>query len=109
MRILLDECVPESIKTLISGHEVRHVHEMGWQGLKNGELVNRAQSQFDVLLTTDRNLPYQQNVAKLGISVLIVSAASYKHEDVATWIPDAIAVLPSLAPGQVHRVPPADS
>jgi hypothetical protein len=62
MRVLLDECVPRALRDDIPGHEVKTVAEAGWAGVKNGELLRLAAAQFDLLLTVDRSLEYQQNL-----------------------------------------------
>ena len=62
MRVLLDECVPRALRDDIPGHEVKTVAEVGWAGVKNGELLRLAAGQFDLLLTVDRSLEYQQNL-----------------------------------------------
>jgi uncharacterized protein DUF5615 len=62
MRVLLDECVPRALREELLGHEVMTVAEVGWAGVKNGELVLLAARRFDLLLTVDRNLEYQQNL-----------------------------------------------
>jgi uncharacterized protein DUF5615 len=61
MRILLDECMPQLLRRDIVGHEVSTVAEMGWAGIKNGKLLTLAEAHFDVLLTVDRGIEYQQN------------------------------------------------
>lgn len=61
MRVLFDECVPRALRTELPGHEVKTVAEAGWAGAKNGTLLQLATKDFDVLLTVDRNLEYQQN------------------------------------------------
>ena len=61
MRVLLDECVPRALRDDIRGHEVQTVAEAGWAGVKNGELLRLAAAAFDVLITVDRNLEYQQS------------------------------------------------
>ena len=60
MRVLLDECVPRALRNDLPGHEVKTVAELGWAGVRNGELLRRAAAAFDVLITVDRNLEYQQ-------------------------------------------------
>jgi hypothetical protein len=77
---------------------------MGWTGLKNGEMLAKAQVESDVFVTTDRNLPYQQNVAKLGIAVPIIEASSNRHEDIAEVVLVALTSLSSLAMGSIGRV-----
>jgi hypothetical protein len=61
MRVLLDECVPRALRNDIPGHEVRTVADIGWAGVKNGELLRLAAAEFDLLITVDRNLEYQQS------------------------------------------------
>jgi hypothetical protein len=60
MRVLLDECVPRALRDALPGHQVQTVSEVGWAGVKNGQLLRLAATQFDLLLTVDRNLEYQQ-------------------------------------------------
>ena len=62
MRVLLDECVPRALREQLPGHDVKTVVEAGWAGVKNGELLRLAAQRFDVVLTVDRNLEYQQNL-----------------------------------------------
>jgi len=59
VRVLLDECVPRQLRSDIVGHDVRTVADMKWAGIKNGELLRRAAAEFDVFLTTDRNMESQ--------------------------------------------------
>ena len=70
MRVLLDENLPRLLKGLLGTHEVKTVQEMQWAGVLNGELVSRAEAEFDVLLTADKNLRYQQNLANRRISIV---------------------------------------
>lgn len=67
MRVLLDECVPRALRNELPGHSVKTVAEAGWAGAKNGELLQLAAGQFDLLLTVDRNFEYQQNFAGLAV------------------------------------------
>src|ERR1022692_1613618 len=73
MRVLLDECVNPRVKDAFPGHTVRTVKEMGWGGITNGKLMVLAQQSFDVFVTVDQNLEYQQNVAKLTLGLVIVA------------------------------------
>ena len=78
---------------------------MGWSGIKNGELLALAeQNQFDVFLTGDRNLSFQQNTTRLRIAVLVLEAEGIQLHHTLPLIPKVLALLPSLAPGQVIRV-----
>ena len=61
MRILLDECVPWPMHTLLVGHESSTAQQRGWGGIKNGDLLKLAESAFDLFITSDQNIRYQQN------------------------------------------------
>src|SRR5882672_6820036 len=74
MRLLLDECLARNLKRDLVGHEVMTVVEAGYSGMKNGALLRAASDNFDVLITVDRNLPFQQNIGSFQIAVLILMA-----------------------------------
>ena len=76
MRILLDESLPKELKAELPGHDTRTVQEMGWSSVKNGELLMRAAAEFDVFITADQNLRYQQNLSALPIAVAVLVAKS---------------------------------
>ncbi|MBN1674341.1 MAG: DUF5615 family PIN-like protein [Kiritimatiellae bacterium] len=73
-KILLDECVDRRLVEQIAGHEARTVPDAGWASLKNGELLSLAQIEFDVFITTDRNLMFQQNLPKFDIGVIVLES-----------------------------------
>ena len=73
MKLLLDECVTRYLKADFIGHLVSTVEEAGLKGLKNGALLQAANSEFDVLITVDKNIPYQQNLQSLTIAIMILS------------------------------------
>jgi PIN like domain len=105
MRVLLDECVPRALRSDIPGHEVKTVAEMGWAGVKNGELMRLAAGQFDVLLTVDRNLEYQQNFAALSLAVIVVHAPSNDIAALRPLMPAVLAAIPNARLGAVAHVP----
>ena len=76
MRLLLDESVPARFRRSLPSHSVKTVVEMGWGGVKNGDLLVLAAKEFDAFLTVDKNLPYQQNVASLPVAVIVLEAYS---------------------------------
>jgi hypothetical protein len=76
MRVLLDECVPRALRRELIGHDVTTVAEAGWAGVKNGELLQLAARKFDVILTVDSNLEYQQVFTGLALAVTVVHASS---------------------------------
>lgn len=104
MKILIDENLPRKLAAHLEGHECRTVVECGWSGKKNGELLALADSQFDVLLTLDKNLPFQQDLGSVRIAVLILRARSSRIQDLLPIIPDCLDALTSIRPGQVVRV-----
>ena len=81
MKVLLDECVDWRLARDIVGHEVKTARQMGWTTLKNGELLTLASRHFDVFVTVDRNLAFQQNVSSFSIAVLVLMARSNRLAD----------------------------
>jgi len=70
MKILLDECTPHVLKRLLTGFEITTVQDQGWAGITNGTLLQLVEENFDVLITSDQNLKYQQNLANRQIAIL---------------------------------------
>ena len=105
MRILLDECVPRPIRRELTGHDVRTIREMGWAGKKNGELLAlMAGTGFEVLLTVDQNLRYQQNLAASGVAVVVMAAPTNRLADLLPLIPSVEATLGKIQPGDVVEI-----
>jgi hypothetical protein len=103
-RILLDENVPRELRREFPGFEIRTVHEQGWAGLKNGQLLRTAVGHFDVLLTCDRSLQFQQNLAGLAIGVVVAIAVSNRLEHLRPLAPKISEALSQVAPGTVVHV-----
>lgn len=72
MKILLDECTPRVVKKHLPTYDISTVQEMGWAGVKNGELLTLAESQFEIFITTDKNLRYQQNLSQRRLAVVLL-------------------------------------
>lgn len=87
MKILLDHCVPKRFKSLLARHEVRTAYEMGWAGLKNGELLAEASALFEAFLTVDQNVRYQQNLSVLPLAVVILVALNNRFETLKPYAP----------------------
>ena len=104
MRILLDEDLPRRLSTLLGGHEVSTVQRSGWTGVKNGKLLELASSEFDVFLTMDSNLEFQQNLSILPIAVLVVRAVSNRMEHLAPLIPSILQELNHIRPRSLRKV-----
>jgi len=104
MRVLLDECVPKRLRTDLTGHAVRTVAEMGWSGIKNGQLLQRAATEFDCFLTVDRNLQFQQRIDALPLAVLVVHAADNRLETLRPLMVEAQEALASIGPGELKVI-----
>lgn len=105
MRILLDECAPRPLKREFTDCQIQTVVEMGWSGKKNGELLQlMAEEGFTILLTTDQNLRYQQNLQQAGVSVIVLIAPSNRLPDLLPLVPRARNALDAIAPGEVIEI-----
>src|SRR4051812_9875053 len=104
MRILLDECVPRPLRNELPGHDVRTVRQMGWSGIQNGDLLRLAEEAFNVFLTVDRNLEYQQNLRSTKIALIVLVAKSNSYEDLRPLIPSVVQTLLDIKPGDLVRV-----
>ena len=104
MRILLDEDLPRRLGALLVGHEATTVPRSGWAGVKNGKLLALAATEFDVFLTMDQNLEYQQNLATLPIAVIVVEARSNRIEHLAPVVPNILRELNHIQPRSLRRV-----
>ena len=72
MKIIIDECVPHIVKKRLPDREIKTVQEMGWAGVKNGELLKFVEAEFDVFITSDKNLRYQQNLQNRSLAILLL-------------------------------------
>ena len=88
----------------MTGHTVKTVVEMGWGGITNGKLLALASQQFDAFLTADKNLPYQQNIAKLPIAVVVLAAHSNELPHLLPLVSRIEETLASLQPFTLARV-----
>ena len=105
MLVLLDEQLPRQLVPLLTGHDVRTVQQQSWAGLKNGQLLDVAEAAgFTVLVTGDRNLQFQQNLARRQLGVVVLCGVSNALEDLAALVPAAINAIDVVQPGQVLRV-----
>jgi predicted nuclease of predicted toxin-antitoxin system len=104
VRILLDECVDWRLSRAIAGHDVKTAKQMGWASIKNGELLALASKRFDVFVTADRNLSYQQNVEALPIAIVVLHAKTNRLADLLPLVPNLLAIIVSAKPGAVVTV-----
>ena len=99
MRLLLDECVPARLRRALPSHDVSTVVIEGWSGVKNGALLALAAQNFDVLVTVDKNLPYQQNPSTLPVAVVLLDAVSNELLHLLPLVPALERALRKLTPG----------
>jgi predicted nuclease of predicted toxin-antitoxin system len=105
MKVLLDECVPRKLKNNLIGHECQTVPEVGLAGKKNGELLALArEAGFEVFVTVDRGIEYEQNLARQDIAVIVLLAKSSRVADLLPLVPEVLRLLPSIKRGHVMRV-----
>jgi predicted nuclease of predicted toxin-antitoxin system len=106
VRLLLDECVPRKLKFMFvaGGHTCETVRDAGFGGKTNGEHLTLAESRFDVLVTIDKNIRHQQNLAGRNIAVLILRAPSNDISDIGPLVMQALVALQIIKPGQFAEV-----
>src|SRR5712691_1520875 len=96
MRILLDECVPSPMQSLLGNHVCATVQDRGWSGIRNGDLLQRAEAEFDLFITSDQNIRYQQNLAGRHIAILELSTNDLRR----------IEAAPSLIENAINELQP---
>jgi Domain of unknown function (DUF5615) len=105
MRVLLDEQLPRRLARELVGHNVSTAQEQGWAGVKNGELLRLAADRgFEVFLAADQSLPFQQNLARARVGVVVLIAPSIALEDLLPLLPRALAAIRRSRAGRVERV-----
>ena len=104
MRILLDESLPRRLLGELPGHQAATVTEQGWSGLGNGDLLRTAAPDFDVFLTADQNLEYQQNLSALPIAVLVLAARDNTFDTLRQLMPQVLDHLSRMGPRILVRV-----
>jgi hypothetical protein len=91
VRVLLDECVDWRLSRDIAGHDVKTARQMGWATIANGELLALAEERFDVFVTVDRNLSFQQNLVSYRIAVVVLRAPTNRLADLRQLVPELLA------------------
>ena len=105
MKILLDECVTKHLKPHLTGHEVATVREMGWSGVKNGNLMTLCvENGFEILLTIDKNIRHQQSIDRYSIIIVILNCYSSKVEELIEFLPEFEAQLPVFQKQNAYEI-----
>ena len=102
MKILLDESVPHVVQTRLSHLAIRTVQDMGWTGIKNGELLRRAEEQFDVFVTADQKLRYQQNLSGRRLAVIVLPTNQVRA--VVGLLPAIEDAMKAVQPGKLIEI-----
>ena len=106
MHILIDECLPKKLKRELTEHTVFTVQERGWTGMKNGELLRRAENEFDVWVTADQNIEHQQNLKQFDIAIVVLVASRNELEALLPLIPQLQRVLQSIQSDEIVYIRP---
>jgi hypothetical protein len=99
VKVFLDECIDWRLSRDIAGHEVKTARQMGWTAIKNGDLLDLASKHFDVFVTVDRNLSFQQNLTTLPIAVIVIQARTNRLVDLKELVPSLLAAIKTAQPG----------
>jgi predicted nuclease of predicted toxin-antitoxin system len=107
VRILLDEQLPRRLARGLAGHDVRSVQQQGWAGIGNGELLRRAVADgFEIFVTADRNIEFQQNLRQSGLCVVIITTSSIELKVLLPIVPALRNAVLNPQPGEVRRIGP---
>jgi hypothetical protein len=104
VRVLLDECIDWRLARDLVGHEVKTARQIGWAAIANGELLDLASREFDVFVTVDRNISFQQNVGSFSIAVVVLHAKSNRLADLRVFVPDLLAAIGSTRARTVKHI-----
>jgi predicted nuclease of predicted toxin-antitoxin system len=106
MRILLDECLDWRLCRILSGHQCISVGALGWSGLSNGKLMQKAEQEFDVFLTGDRNLLFQQNLARFDLAVIVLQAPTTRLFDTLPLMSKVLVALTTIRSKEIVLIRP---
>ncbi len=102
-RVLLDEQLPRDLARALKGVQADTVHDRHWDGLRNGELLRLAAAEYDVFLSMDKNLPYQQNLADLALGIVLVRAPSNRLQHLLPLAATIVGAIGAVKPGTVEE------
>ena len=104
MRVLLDECVDWRLGCELASHDVKTTRQKGWTALKNGELLALASAHFDVFVTVDRNLSFQQDIVSFPIAVVVLQARTNRLADLRPLVPRLLSAIEARQPGTAKLI-----
>ena len=103
MRVLIDNCVPWRLGNAIAAHDVASVVKLGWAGLGDGQFLDAMVGRFDVLVTVDKSLRFQQRLVGRPVSVVLLRAKSNTLREMLPLVPALLEALNTIAPGQTRE------
>ena len=104
MKILLDECLPRRLLRDLSDHQATTVPRQGWSGLKDKELLQKAAREFDVFITLDSNLAFQQNLSSLHLCIIVIRAFNSRYETIQPLVLDLQLALKNAMPNHLMLI-----
>ncbi len=104
-RVIIDECLPRRLRTILPEHDVVTVPEAGFAGLKNGKLLKEISGNFDVFLTIDANLEYQQNLSSIDFGIVVIHSKTNRLSDIEPFSDEISAAVSEIEAGQICDVP----
>ena len=107
MRVLLDECVDWRLGRELAPHEVKTARQMGWTALRNGELLALASAEFDVFVTVDRNLSFQQDMVSFRIAVIVLRARTNRLADLRPLVRSLLSAIETSPLGAANFIGPS--
>lgn len=105
MKILLDENLDWRLGRDLPGHEVDSVPKIGWAGVKNGELLRRANGTYDLLIAMDKGIYHQQNLSGLRLAIIALRAKTNRLAETRLLMPELLRKLASIQPGEFDTLP----
>lgn len=106
LRVLLDNCVPWRLADRCHGHDIESVIDLGWDTLKNGLLLDAMTGRFDVLVTVDKSMPFQQRLSSRPFGVILLRARTNRLADLLPLVPALLRALGEIKPGEVREIKP---
>ena len=100
MKILLDECIDWRLSRDIVGHDVKTIYQMDWATVKNGDLLALPSNHFDIFVTVDRNLSFQQNLISFEVAVIVLCAPTNRLADLRQLVPTLLVTIPTAKRGK---------
>jgi hypothetical protein len=111
MRLIFDEDLLRALPAYFerAGHEVAHVNDLGWKGVRNSELLHRVSGQYDALITGDMNMRFQQNLKRYDIAVVVLQPRIKLLDELVDLVPATLGLLPTAAKGTATVIRPEET